>query len=355
MMTPCRAAGLLIATALALTLPGCATAPVERPAEDLRAVTPGSVLRSLTIDPAVEARILALDPNHISDDDVRNALAKGPTPRIFAIHGGVYGVYLLMESFGRFVTGMGYPEPMIRDAGDGAYSRSPYEDSAQQAGEIAWYYEHEGVRPMLVGHSQGGIQVVKILHELAGTFGAERRVFNPLTRQFEERTTIVDPLTGRERPVVGISVSDASVVGTGGWALALPVHWKVVPTIRSIPDTVDEFTGYRIGLDLFAWDAPGLENVKTFHPYGKAIVRNVTLPAEYSHVFVPDTAQLALSAPMRAWINAFDPDNIAGLAPLPDGNANNVMWAADIWHSIKKHWCLEAQRLLRAPRPAPGR
>jgi len=139
MMTPCRAAGLLIATALALTLPGCATAPLERPAEDLRAVTPGSVLRSLTIDPAVEARILALDPNHISDDDVRNALAKGPTPRIFAIHGGVYGVYLLMESFGRFVTGMGYPEPMIRDAGDGAYSRSPYEDSAQQAGEIAWY------------------------------------------------------------------------------------------------------------------------------------------------------------------------------------------------------------------------
>ncbi len=130
--------------------------------------------------------------------------------------------------------------------------------------------------------------------------------------QFEDRTTIVDPLTGRERPVVGVSVAYASVVGTGGWALALPVHWKVLATIRSIPDTVDEFTGYRIGLDLFAWDAPGLENVKTFHSDGKAIVRNVTLPAEYSHVFVPDTAQLALSAPMRAWINAFDPDNTAG-------------------------------------------
>ena len=83
-------------------------------------------------------------------------------------------------------------------------------------------------------------------------------------------------------------------------------------------------------------------------------MRNITLPAEYSHVFVPDTEQLALSAPMRAWINAFDPDNIARLPPLPDGNANNVMWAADIWHIIKKHWCLEAQRLLRAPRPPPG-
>ena len=353
MTTPCRAATFVIAAVLALTLSGCATAPLEPPAEDLRTVTSGSVLRSLKVEPAVEARILALDPDRVSDDDVRNALAKGPTPRIFSVHGGVYGVYLLMESFGRFLVAMGYPERMVRDPGDGAYSRSPYEDSAQQAGEIAWYYEHEGVRPILVGHSQGGIQVVKILHELAGTFSPELRVFNPLTRQFEDRTTIVDPRTGRERPVVGLSVADASVVGTGGWSLVLPVHWKVVPMIRSIPDTVDEFTGYRIGLDFFAWDAPGLENVKTFHPVGKAVVRNVTLPAEYSHVFVPDTEQLASSAPMRAWINAFDPDNIAGLAPLPDGNASNVMWAADIWHSIKKHWCLEAQRLLRAPHP-PG-
>jgi hypothetical protein len=351
-ITPHRAFGLFIAVSLALALCGCATTPVEPPTEDLRVATAGSVLRSVRIDPAVEARILALDPEHISDDDVRNALAKGPTPRIFEVHGGVYPVYLLMESFARFLIGMGYPEAKIRDSRDGAYSRSPYEDSAQQAGEIAWYYEHEGVRPMLIGHSQGGIQVVKILHELAGTFDAERRVFNPLTAQLEDRTTIIDPLTGRERRVVGLSVASAAVVGTGGWSLALPVHWKVVPMIRSIPDTVDEFTGYRIGLDLFAWDAPGLESVKTFRSNGKAIVRNVTLPAEYSHVFVPDTEQLASSAPMRSWINAFDPDNIAGLAPLPDGNANNVMWAADIWHSIKKHWCLEAQRLLRAPRPA---
>lgn len=355
MIASCRAFKLFIAASLALTLWGCATTPLEPPAEDLRAASAGSVLRSLNIDPAVEDRILALDPDRISDDDVRNALAKGPTPRIFEVHGGIYPVYLLMESFARFLTGMGYPEAKIRDPGDGAYSRSPYEDSAQQAGEIAWYYEHEGVRPILIGHSQGGIQVVKILHELAGTFGPDRRVFNPLTGQLEDRTTIVDPLTGRERPVVGVSVASASVVGTGGWSLALPVHWKVFPVIRSIPDTVDDFTGYRIGLDFFAWDAPGLEGVKTFHAAGKANVRNVTLPAAYSHVFVPDTESLALSAPMRAWINAFDPENIAGLAPLPDENARNVMWAADVWHTVKKHWCLEAQRLLRARRTALGR
>jgi hypothetical protein len=79
-------------------------------------------------------------------------------------------------------------------------------------------------------------------------------------------------------------------------------------------------------------------------------VRNVTLPAEYSHVFVPETAQLAESPAMRAWINAFDPNNVAGLAPLPEGPTANVMWTADVWHSIKKTWCIEAQRVIRARR-----
>ena len=32
--------------------------------------------------------------------------------------------------------------------------------------------------------------------------------------------------------------------------------------------------------------------------------------------------------------------------------ATNVMFAADVWHSIKKHWCLEAQQLIRARRAA---
>jgi hypothetical protein len=352
MTTPYRALCNFAVGSTLLMLAGCATAPLEPPSEDLREAKAGSVLRSLSIDRAVEDRILALDPEHIGDDDVRNTLAKGPTPRIYEIHGGVYPVHLLMESFAEFLTGMGYPENRIRDPGDGAFSRSPYEDSERQAGEIAWYYEHEGVRPMIVGHSQGGIQAVKILHELAGTFGPTRRLFNPLTGAFEERTTIVDPLNGRERPVVGVSVAYAAVVGTGGWALVLPVHWKVVNVIQEIPDTVDDFTGYRIGLDFFALDAPGLEAVKTFHAEGKAKVRNVTLPAEYSHVFVAATAQLAETPAMRAWINAFDPDNEAGRAPLPNGAAPNVLFAADVWHSIKKHWCLEAQQLIRAERAA---
>jgi hypothetical protein len=57
---------------------------------------------------------------------------------------------------------------------------------------------------------------------------------------------------------------------------------------------------------------------------------------------------------MRDWINAFDPDNEAGRAPLPEGDTSNVMWAADVWHSIKRHWTLEAQRFVRARRAALG-
>ena len=322
-----------------------AVATTERP-------VPGSVVKSIALDASVEERILALDPEHITEVDVRSTLAAGPTPRIMLFHGGVYPVHLLMESFSQFLVGMGYPEKSIRDPGDGAFSRSPYEDSERHAGEIAWYYEREAVRPILVGHSQGGIQVVKILHELAGTFGRERRVFNPLTGQFEERTTIVDPLTGCERPIVGISVAAAAAVGTGGWALALPIHWMVLSRVRSIPDTVDEFTGYRIGIDFFAWDGPGLEGVKTFHAAGKANVRNVTLPAEYSHVFVPGTAQLAEDPALRDWINAFDPENPPRSSPPQGHGASNIMWAADVWHSIKRHWTLEAQRFVRARRAA---
>jgi hypothetical protein len=346
------AGGLVLAGLVAVG--GCASAPpVARDSALYVNTKPGSVLAAVKIDKALEDRILALDPDRITDADVRGTLAKGPTPRMFALHGGVYPVHLMMESFARFLIGMGYPEDRIRDIGDGELSQSPYANSATQAGQIAWHYEREGVRPILVGHSQGGIQAVKILHELAGSFRDTLRVYNPLTDERESRTTIVDPLNGRERPVVGLSVACAAVVGTGGWALALPNHWIALGVIRSIPDTVDEFVGYRIGVDLFAWDLPGLEGLKTFHATGHATVRNVTLPDQYWHVFVPGTAQFAEDPAMRDWINAYDPDNEAGRAALPNGDVDNVLYAADVWHTIKRHWAREAQRFVRAKRAMP--
>jgi hypothetical protein len=53
---------------------------------------------------------------------------------------------------------------------------------------------------------------------------------------------------------------------------------------------------------------------------------------------------------MRDWINRYAPGKPADLSSLPEGLSDNVLWAANVWHGIKKHWCLEAQRLIRGRR-----
>ena len=329
--------------AITLALAGCATQPPEQPPE---AATPAARWNN---DAALQARLLALDPAHISDRDVRETLAKGPTPRIMLLHGGVYPVHLIMESFGNFLVGMGYPEARIRDPGNGDWSYSPYLQTSQLAGLVAWQYEHDGVHPMLVGHSQGGLSAVRILKDLAG-WGGDVRVYNPLKGALEDRTTIVDPLTGRERPVVGVSVAYASAIGAGGLALVLPGWWESLDTLRKIPDTVDEFTGYRIEVDLIALSIPGNPLDRPYENGGKAHVRNVMLPATYNHVVAPLTADLAEDPTVRDWINAYVPDQPADTSMLPVSAAGHVLWAADVWYSIKKHWCLEAQQWVRAQR-----
>src|SRR5258705_2797782 len=80
--------------ALALVASGCAIRPLRGPADVVPPPPP-----QLT-DRAVIERILSLDPEHVSDADVRQTLARGPTPRIMLLHGGIYPVHLSMESFG---------------------------------------------------------------------------------------------------------------------------------------------------------------------------------------------------------------------------------------------------------------
>lgn len=301
----------------------------------------------------IEDRILALDPDRISDHDVRSTLADGPTPRIVLVHGGVIGVYLMMESFGKFLVGMGYPESRIREARDGAWSQNPYLSSERLAGELAWSYEHDGTRPMLIGHSQGGMQAVKVLHQLAGDFGDRVAVWNPVSDTAENRYTITDPLSHAERPVVGVKLSYASVVGAGGLEFWAPTEWDLAGRLRAIPDSVEEFTGYSIAGDPIALTPPsGASAYDMYRQTGSAKVHNVNLPLGYSHVFVPNTEHLLEEPGMRAWINAYTSARQVNAATIPGGGDDHVLWAADVWHSIKKHWCLEAQRLIRSQRGA---
>jgi hypothetical protein len=196
--------------------------------------------------------------------------------------------------------------------------------------------------PMMIGHSQGGIQLVKVLYELAGDDGAQIRVWNPKTDAAEDRVTIIDPYTGAQRSVVGLKIGYASVVGAGGAALLLPNQWSMARRLRSIPDSVEEFTGYALALDLVAWDLPG--STAGYKARGNSQVRNVELPIEYSHVFVAATSHLARDPLMREWINAYVPGSAAELP------AAHRLFSVDVWYSIKKHWVLEAQKVVRARR-----
>ena len=346
-----RARLATLAFAAALLVQGCAlTPPSPASIESPRA---GAVLGRLALDRATEDRILALDPERVTEADVSGTLAKSPAPRVMLLHGGIYPVHLIRVSFGRFLVGMGYPESAVRDPGTREWSYSPYEEGARLTGILAWHYEHDGMRPMMIGHSQGGMQAIKVLQELDGRFGKEIAVVNPWTQQAEPRTTIVDPFTGRERPVLGLSASYASVVGAGGAAYLLPNQWDMIGKLRMIPNTVDEFTGFFIAVDLIAWSFPGINEQEVFREVGTAKVRNLELPATYSHVMLPAVQELAKDAETRARINAYAPGK-AGESGLEDDRLTGALWAADVWYSIKKHWVIELQRLIRAKRAAGG-
>jgi len=337
----------------AVVLAGCAASPrfpshpIEPRAGEFAALGAQRIERDLG------DRILALDPDRVSADDVAQVLAKAPAPRIMLIHGGVYPVYLAMSSFGAFLAGMGYPETRIRDPGNGDWSYSPYAYTPRLAGIVAWQYEQDAMRPMIVGHSQGGLYVVKVLKELDGAYRSSLAVWNPLTDAAEARDTIVDPFSGATRPAIGVAASYASSLGAGGWSLVLPNQWDDFRTLRTIPDTVVEFTGFDIEFDPFALTFPGTALANPYVAAGTAKVRNVALPEDTSHVLAPVTADLVLDPRVRAWIEDYVPGRAAGAADPPESARGSTIWAADVWHSIKRHWALELQRVVRAQRALP--
>ena len=328
----------------ALLLAGCATAHRRVHGE-----TP-SVQQALTLSHELEEKIFALDPAHVTEVDIQETLAKTPAPRIVNIHGGIYPVHLAMKSFSKFLIGMGYPEASIKNPGNGAYSFTCYERSENIAGAIAWYYEREGLRPMMIGHSQGGIQAVKVLDQLADRSSAPLAVWNPVTRKSEDRYDIVDPLTGETRPAASIQLCYAAAVGAGGFTRFLPNQWDMLGRLRKIPDSVQEFTGFYMGLDIIGGDFVGFGSANKYEPTDNAIVRNVRLPTGYNHVTVPATKHLLKDQQIKDWINNYTPRETPRLDVKFDSDSSHILWAADVWHSIKKHWVLELQRVIRAKR-----
>jgi hypothetical protein len=295
-------------------------------------------------DDAFVARVLALDCASVSANDVALVLARTPAPRIILLQGSV--AIVTMEPFAEFLVAMGYPASRIRNPADGKVSYSSFADSRQLAGEVAWYYESDGTMPMLIGHSQGGMMVVRVLHELAGAFRDVVTVWDPVSGTPTGRTAIRDPLTQDMRPVVGLQVDYAAAIATGNLGRLLLGQWDMLGKLRHIPDSVADFTAYSI-----PWDpiAGTFAHPPPYGASGAANVRNVILPAGYSHIGIPRTAHLAADAVTRAWIEAYIPGPMR--APMPDAavvDTSNLLHAADIWYSVKEHWCMAGQRLLRA-------
>ncbi|MEO6788360.1 MAG: hypothetical protein ABI318_19730 [Chthoniobacteraceae bacterium] len=299
-----------------------------------------------------ENRILALNPEHVTDYDVRNVLAGVPAPRIINIHGGIAPVQKRLTSFSKFLVGMGYPDSALRLRSTGEYTISCYYDAEMFAGIVAWYYEHDGMRPMILGHSQGCMQAVKTLQLLAGQTAKTLAVWSPLTWKPEERTEITDPLTGKKRPVVGLSVSYIAALGGGGGGRLLPNQWDIMFSLRSIPDTVDEFTGFYLKWDVLGGDYLGFGSANHYHSMGRAKVRNVELPADglRTHAKTPELERLLSNPQAIEWINNYVPSAKPAEPENIPGNMEGICFGADVWKSVKRHWVIELQRLIRARR-----
>jgi hypothetical protein len=324
--------------ALAMLVTACATGepPLGTPASDAMLAPP---LRALP--PAIAPRLRALDCESVTAADVHDVLAHVPAPRIVLLDGSV--PIVTMASFARLLIAMGYPETRLRDPRTGELSSSSFTSSAMLAGELAFDYERTGLSPMLIGHSQGGMRVIRTLDELAGEFDDALDVVDPATGRALSRTWIVDPYTHTRRPVVGVRVAYAAALATGWLPRLVLGQWTMLSRLRTIPDSVDDFTGFILPHD------PIAGNLLGDRPYvatRRARVRNVTLPDGYHHVTLPSVDRLAADPVMRAYLDAWRPDRAA--AP-PAGDTTNLVHAADIWYSVKRHWCIQAQRLLAVP------
>ena len=303
-----------------------------------------AMARILTASEVASPGAAPLNCARLTSPEAMAALVLLPAPRVINLQGSV--PIVTMEPFARFLIAMGYPETSVRNPRDGAWSTSSYTSSTMLAGIAAWHYEQTGMRPMLIGHSQGGMLVVRTLHELDGAFASEIPVYDPVHDLSLARTTIRDPYTGQTRPVRGLRVAFGAAIATGMMPRVLLGQWSMLARLRKIPDTVDEFTGFTI-----AWDpiAGNFGEAETYTPNGDAVVRNVLLPATTSHIGAPLTEHLAADPVTRQAVAAWQPGDGMPVLPGNVADARNIQHAADLWFSIRRHWCLEGQRALRLP------
>jgi hypothetical protein len=114
------------------------------------------------IETRAELEVLALDPENISDRQVKEVLSKAPAPQVMTFKGTLFAD---MASFGRFLGAMGYPEARIRPY-DVTWDGCTCVECAEIVATMVSHYERDGMVAMLVGHSGGGVVVSRLLYGL---------------------------------------------------------------------------------------------------------------------------------------------------------------------------------------------
>jgi hypothetical protein len=197
------------------------------------------------------------------------------------------------------------------------------------------------------------MQAVKVLDVLA--YSEKVDIWNPFTWQNEGKSEITDPLTGKKRPAAGIKLPYAVSIGAGGLTRVLPNQWDMNFRLRTVPDTVEEFTGFYKHNDLLGGDLLGYGSQNLFEARGTARVRNIQLPAGWKHGGIPETEHLLKSQAIIDRINSYHPPSETLIVIEENAETMNpktlyLSFAEDVWFSIKKHWVIELQRLIRARR-----
>ena len=153
--------------------------------------------------------------------------------------------------------------------------------------------------------------------------------------------------------MLGLSVAYASVVGRRRRRVPAAEPVGHDRQAAQIPDTVDEFTGYFIAIDLIAWSFPGDQRAGGL-PRRSATRRCATssCPPPTATCSCPPCRSCRRTRRRARCINAYAPGK-AGEAGLENDRLTGALWAADVWYSIKKHWVTGAAA--PDPRQARGR
>ncbi len=292
-------------------------------------------------DPAMTG-LRDIDPEFVSRSEVDEILSRFPAPRVISINGSL--PFVKMDSLARFLIGMGYPEESLKNP-LGGLSYSGYMDGPILAGLFAWFYERDGLRPVLVGHSRGGMKVLEVMREFILPSCSKLRPWNPVTRSYEKRNWIRDPVTGRKRNLCGLSTGFGAALATGTFMRIVLLEWGSLNWLREVPPNIDDFLGVFIRGDLIGSDPLGKGE---YRAEGKTVVRNLLLPSDYSHISLPETEHLLDDQTLMRWVDGYRPESDAPSQPqVGKGDADNILVGAEIWYYLKKHWVLELRRALR--------